>query len=278
MSTALAPRLLATAVALAGALLTSDSQAQSGCPWGIPWCTVGPDGKVVVTPPPASTSTGGGVGAGAGAQHSGGVYAPAYNPQIELQMRARWDLYLKARADLRLQVRARVEAEVHEQWRQRWRQSPDPHAGRDYGGGGGSSADLGVPAFSFAPLCYGLWFGPVPSTYVGLCPFVRIGLTESLALEIGASVFVHDIQDGTYGSAHLHPALLWSFVEGTYASGKGAHGYLRAGLDAGLPWGADGRTPGLFTGAEVGIGFESLGGSVGAGVELRGQVRRGFAD
>lgn len=270
--------LLAVLTALALLLGSDRAHAQQSCPFGVPWCTIGPDGRVIIQPP----SQGGGASAGGSA---GGQVAPppvVIDPNIALQAelaaRARWDAYFAAEAAARASIRARVSAELHANWRLRWRATANPYATVAPPRFSGGGTNTGMPSLAAAPLgfCAGVWTGPGSPTHAGYCPTLRAGLTDSLALELSPSWFTNSYAHRNYGSLNLHPGLLWVFLQGRYQSGMGAHAYLRGGLDAWIPYTGGQMTPDGFFGGDLGIGVQAMGSGVGGGVELRAQTRRGF--
>ena len=246
---------------------------------------IGPDGKIVVKPPPATVQGPTLQGNGQTSTQTGPVVVsgPSYQEQLAT-WRLQWDAYIKWRADLRAQIDLDVSLKLHAEARAADLAVPDPWASRpliiptDSMGGGRYGAGEGsryFPRFSLGllALCFGHWTGPGAPVYGGWCPSIRYRFG---ALAIGFDPSLMSVAEAGRSSMlfGLRPDVTYAVVAGA-GQHFGSELFVRGGLDAYLPFDSDFATPSAYLGAHVGIGAQATADLWAFGVDWRATLRGG---
>lgn len=264
------PFALAVAVALAAAPALAQ---QTTCIPGTSICgQIGPDGKIVVQPPPVSVQ-GQGTAQGQG-QVPVQVAPPSWQEQLAA-WRLQWDVYLKWRAQLKLQVDLDVAVRLHAEAHAADLAVPDPYLSRPLQIPGPVVPDVRFPRMSLGLLafCFGQWAGPGAPVYAGYCPSIRYRLGKvAIALDPSLTNVAEAYRQ--YLLFAVRPDVTYALLAGE-SELLGSELFVRGGADVYLPFNTDYETPAAFLGAHAGVGAQITGSTWAFGVDWRATLRGG---
>ncbi len=272
-----APALvLAAAVALAAAPALAQ---QVTCIPGTSVCgQVGPDGKIIVAPPPVGvqgqgTVQGQGQGQGQGQVQ---VAPPSWQEQVA-KWRLQWDAYFRWRAQLKVQVDIDVAARLHAEAHAADLAVPDPYLHRPLSIPGPSVPDVHFPRMSLGLLgfCFGHWVGEGAPVYAGYCPSIRYRLGR-LAIALDPSLTDVDEANRQYVLFAVRPDVTYAILAGSGET-LGSELFVRGGGDVYFPFDTDYETPAAFLGAHAGIGAQITGATWAFGMDWRATLRGGVS-
>jgi hypothetical protein len=263
------------ALAIGLVLVTSTAHAQQ--PVCIPGTTVcgqvGPDGKIVVQPPPV-TVTGQGQGQGQGQTPPVQLSGPSLQEQLAA-WRLQWDAYFRWRAQLKIEIDLAVAARLRLEARAADLAVPDPYLSRPLSIPAADPSGVTFPRFSLGllALCFGQWTGPGAPVYGGYCPSIRHRLGR-IGIALDPSLTNVAEAGRQYLLFALRPGITYALVSGEGPL-YGSELFLGAGGDAYVPFNTDYQTPRAFLGAHAALGVQWTGSTWAAGVDWRATVRGG---